>query len=100
MALVAVVIWLAVGAAVGLTIFWLAQALRAGQSAGQQLQAYYWQVQQQQQQGFQPQPGYGYGYGAGPVPLGQQQGATPPQQSPGPTAPSQSPQPSQDERQG
>jgi hypothetical protein len=84
-ALVAVVIWLAIGAAIAVTIYWLAQALRASGAAAHQLQAYYWHLQQQQ--GFQPPQGYGYGYGYG-YGAAPQPGTPPaPQQSLGPMPP-------------
>lgn len=85
-ALVAVVIWLAIGTAVGATIYWLSQALRASGAAAQQLQAYYWHLQQQQQV-LQPPQGYGYGYGYGAPPSPQTPAAPPPQQSLGPMPP-------------
>lgn len=81
-ALIGILIWLVIAAAVGATILWLVQALRAGGAAAQRMQAYYWQMQQQQ--AFQPQPGYGYGYGYAPPPPPTN---APQQQSPGPMPP-------------
>jgi ABC-type transport system involved in multi-copper enzyme maturation permease subunit len=74
--------WLVLGAAFGLTLLWLLQALRSGDPR-QSMQLYYAHLQQQQ--AYQPQTGYGYGYSApahgAPSPQGSLGMAPPPQES-------------------
>ena len=57
-ALIAALLWLAIGSAIGLTLFWLAQSLRIPNGLTQRTAMDFVRLQQQQ---FPENPGYGYG---------------------------------------
>ena len=74
------ILWLVVGIAFGVTIFWLARALRVSAMLGQNRQYPAQYMQYMQQQAGLGQGGYGYGYG-------------PPGHAPPPVAPPPAPAP-------
>jgi type II secretory pathway pseudopilin PulG len=86
-----VFVWGLIGAATGVTLFWLLQAMGAARRLEQQqlFAAQYWHYQQQQQQ----PSGYGYGAPAASQPPANSQNwlnlppPPPPPPPPGPTAP-------------